>query len=226
MISDRDIIQDETTYGDNRRRLSVRALLRNIILIGQLSRTTTRNELLAAYDLSREGEASLYRLTPRGFLTERELKASDVEALSLAERVAFLKGASLLLGDRLRRGGDCICNMQAIVILPVAAYASILREDVVLARKLWKTFANIPRLCAEKLQLRRHDDEEGQVDLRRRSFDDFIRELTAKTHVGFDADESRLGVLAADQVEQAYRLSGHRLRNGLQIYNKNTILTP
>ncbi len=215
MISDRDIIQDETTYGDKRRRLSVRALLRNIILIGQLSRTTTRTELLASYDLSREGEASLYRLTPCGFLAERELKASDVEALSLAERVAFLKGASLLLGDRLRRGGDCICNMQAIVILPVAAYASILREDVVLARKLWKTFANIPRLCAEKLQLRRNDDEEGQVDLRRRSFDDFIQELTAKTHVSFDADESRLGALAADQIEQAYRLSSHRLRNGL-----------
>jgi hypothetical protein len=215
MISDRDIIQDETTYGDNRRRISVRALLRNIILIGQLSRTATRTELLAAYDLSREGEASLYRLTPRGFLAERELKASDVEALSLAERVAFLKGASLLLGDRLRRGGDCICNMQAIVILPVAAYASILREDVVLARKLWKTFANIPRLCAEKLQLRRNDGEEGQVDLRRRSFDDFIQELTAKTHVGFAADESRLGALAADQIEQAYRLSSHRLRNGL-----------
>jgi len=211
MISDRDIIQDETTYGDDRRRLSVRALLRNIILIGQLSRTTTRTELLASYDLSREGEASLHRLTPRGFLAERELKASDVEELSLAERVAFIKGGSLLLGDRLRNGGDCICNMQAIVILPVAAYASILREDVVLARKLWKTFANIPRLCAEKLQLRRNDDEEGQVDLRRRSFDEFIQELTAKTHVGFDADESRLGVLAADQIEQAYRLSGHRL---------------
>jgi len=210
MISDRDIIQGETTYGDNRRRLSVRALLRNIILIGQLSRTTTRTELLASYDLSREGEASLHRLTPRGFLAERELKASDVEALSLAERVAFLKGASLLLGDRLRNGGDCICNMQAIVILPVAAYASILREDVILARKLWKTFANIPRLCAEKLQLRRNDDE-GQVDLRRRSFDDFIQELTGMGHEGFNADEPRLGVLAADQIEQAYRLSGHRL---------------
>ncbi len=215
MISDRDIIQDETTYGDNRRRLSVRALLRNIILIGQLSRTATRTELLAAYDLSREGEASLHRLTPRGFLAERELKASDVEALSLAERVAFLKGASLLLGDRLRRGADCICNMQAIVILPVAAYASILREAVVLARRLCKTFANIPRLCAEKLQLHRNDDEEGQIDLRKRNFDGFIQELTAKTHVGFDADESQLGALAADQIEQAYRLSSHRLRNGL-----------
>ena len=214
MISDRDIIQDDTTYGDNRRRLSVRALLRNIILIGQLSRTATRTELLAAYDLSREGEASLYRLTPRGFLAERELKASDVEALSLAERVAFLKGASLLLGDRLRDGGDCICNMQAIVILPVAAYASILREDVILARKLWKTFANIPRLCAERLGARR-DDEEGKFDLRRRSFDEFIQELTATGHVGFNADEPRLGVLAADRIEQAYRLSSHRLRNGL-----------
>jgi len=210
MISINDIIQDNETRGELRLRLSVRAVLRNLILIGQLPRSMTRTELLATYDLSREGEASLYRLTPRGFFAERELKASDVEALSLAERVAFLKGASLLLGDRLRNGGDCICNMQAIVILPVAAYASILREDVILARKLWKTFANIPRLCAEKLQLRRNDDE-GQVDLRRRSFDDFIQELTGMGHEGFNADEPRLGVLAADQIEQAYRLSGHRL---------------
>ena len=214
MISINDIIQDNETRGELRLRLSVRAVLRNLILIGQLPRSMTRTELLATYDLSREGEASLYRLTPRGFFAERELKASDVEALSLAERVAFLKGASLLLGDRLRNGGDCICNMQAIVILPVAAYASILREDVILARKLWKTFANIPRLCAEKLQLRRNDDE-GQVDLRRRSFDDFIQELTGMGHEGFNADEPRLGVLAADQIEQAYRLSNHRQRNGL-----------
>jgi len=215
MISINDIIQDNETRGELRLRLSVRAVLRNLILIGQLPRSMTRTELLATYDLSREGEASLYRLTPRGFFAERELQASDVEALSLAERVAFLKGASLLLGDRLRDGGDCICNMQAIVILPVAAYASILREDVILARKLWKTFANIPRLCAEKLELRRNDEEEGQVDLRRRSFDEFIQELTATGHVGFNADEPRLGVLAADRIEQAYRLSSHRLRNGL-----------
>jgi hypothetical protein len=215
MISDRDIIQDETTYGDNRRRISVRALLRNIILIGQLSRTATRTELLAAYDLSREGEASLYRLTPRGFLAERELKASDVEALSLAERVAFLKGASLLLGDRLRRGGDCICNMQAIVILPVAAYASILREDVVLARKLWKTFANIPRLCAEKLteelKIKKEEGDE-HLDLRKLAFDQFIAEFTGSRR---DLSEVELGRLAAERIEKAFELERHRDRNRL-----------
>jgi hypothetical protein len=215
MISDRDIIQDETTYGDNRRRISVRALLRNIILIGQLSRTATRTELLAAYDLSREGEASLYRLTPRGFLAERELKASDVEALSLAERVAFLKGASLLLGDRLRRGGDCICNMQAIVILPVAAYASILREDVVLARKLWKTFANIPRLCAEKLtdelKIKKEEGDE-HLDLRKLTFDQFIEEVTGSRR---DLSEVELGRLTAERIEKAFELERHRARNRL-----------
>lgn len=213
MITDTDIIQERDEDRTGQTRLSVRALLRNLILIGQLSRTTTRAELLAAYDLTTEGMATLYRLTPRGFLAERELKASDVEALSLAERVAFLKGASLLLGDRLRRGGDCICSMQAIVILPVAAYASILREDVVLARKLWKTFANIPRLCAEKLELRRNDDEAGQVDLRTRTFDGFIHELTGDIGAFGEENESQLGLLAAERIEQAYRLASHRRRN-------------
>jgi hypothetical protein len=120
-----------------------------------------------------------------------------VEELSLQERVAFLKGASLLLGDRLRPGQDCICNMLAAVILPVAAYASLLREDVALARKTWKTFAKIPRLCAEKLKIEKEEDDE-HLDLRRLTFDQYISELTGDRR---GLSESELGRLAAERIE-------------------------
>lgn len=143
MISLNDIIRDDETRGERRLRLGVRALLRALIVIGQLPRSRVREELLAAYDGRDDSHNGFHRLIPRGFGVERDLRASDVEELSLQERVAFLKGAALLLGDRLRSGQDCICNMPAAVILPVAAYASLLREDVGLARKTWKTFAKI-----------------------------------------------------------------------------------
>ena len=211
MISINDIIQDDRTFGDDRLRLSVRAVLRNLILIGQLPRSMTRTELLAAYDLSCEGEASLYRFLPRGFGAERNLLASDVEELSLVERVAFLKGASLLLGDRLRARVPCICHMPSAVILPVAAYASLLREDVGLARKTWKAFAKIPRLCAEKLQIKKEEGDE-HLDLRKLTFDQFITEVTGSRR---DLSEVELGRLAAERIEKAFELERHRDRNRL-----------
>jgi hypothetical protein len=211
MISINDIIQDDRTFGDDRLRLSVRAVLRNLILIGQLPRSMTRTELLAAYDLSCEGEASLYRFLPRGFGAERNLLASDVEELSLVERVAFLKGASLLLGDRLRARVPCICHMPSAVILPVAAYASLLREDVGLARKTWKAFAKIPRLCAEKLQIEKEEGDE-HLDLRKLTFDQFIAEVTGSRR---DLSEVELGRLAAERIEKAFELERHRDRNRL-----------
>ena len=204
-----DIIRDDQAARGGQLRLSVRALLRNLILIGQLTRSATRTELLAAYDGQYENQNNFYRLVPRGFAAQRDLLASDVEELSLQERVAFLKGASLLLGDRLRSGQDCICNMLAAVILPVAAYASLLREDVVLARKTWKTFAKIPRLCAEKLKIEKEEDDE-HLDLRRLTFDQFISELTSDRR---GLSESELGRLAADRIEEAFELERHRARN-------------
>ncbi len=206
-----DIIRDDQAARGGLLRLSVRALLRNLILIGQLSRSATRTELLAAYDGQYENQNNFYRLVPRGFAAQRDLLASDVEELSLQERVAFLKGASLLLGDRLRSGQDCICNMLAAVILPVAAYASLLREDVALARKTWKTFAKIPRLCAEKLRIEKEEDDE-HLDLRRLTFDQFIAELTGDRG---DLSESELGRLAAERIEEAFELQRHRSRNWL-----------
>jgi hypothetical protein len=215
MISIDDIIQDNETRGELRLRLSVRALLRALILIGQLPRSRARTELLAAYDLSCEGEASLYRFLPRGFGAERNLLASDVEELSLVERVAFLKGASLLLGDRLRARVPCICHMPSAVILPVAAFASILREDVGLARKTWKAFAKIPRLCAEKLtdelKIKKEEGDE-HLDLRKLTFDQFIAEVTGSRR---DLSEVELGRLAAERIEKAFELERHRDRNRL-----------
>ncbi len=211
MISLNDIIQENETRHDLRLRLSVRALLRALIVIGQLPRSRARSELLAAYEGRYEDHNDFYRLIPRGFGVERDLRASDVEELSLEERVAFLKGASLLLGDRLRSGQDCICNMLAAVILPVAAYASLLREDVGLARKTWKTFARIPRLCAERLQI---ETEEGEhhLDLRRLDFGQFVAQLTGDRR---DLSDSELGRLAAERIEEAFELESHRSRNWL-----------
>jgi len=205
MISINDIIGADQDVGDCNLRLSVRALLRNIILIGQLRRSAVRTELLAAYDGNDEGH-DFYQLLPRGFGAERNLLASDVEELSLAERVAFIKGASLLLGDRLRARVYCICSMPSGVILPVAAFASILQEDFNMARKIWKEFANIPRLCGEKLRIEREEGEQF-VDLSKLTFEQFIMKITGSS---WDLSEVELGRLAAEQIEEAFELNNYR----------------
>lgn len=215
MISIDDIIQDDRTFGDDRLRLSVRAVLRNLILIGQLPRSRTRSELLSAYDGLVDARTDFCRLVPRGFSTERELKANDVEGLTREERVSFLKGVALLLEGRLISGKHCICHMPSAVILPVAAFASILREDVGLARKTWKTFAKIPRLCAEKLtdelKIKKEEGDE-HLDLRKLTFDQFITEITGSRR---DLSEVELGRLAAERIEKAFELERHRDRNRL-----------
>jgi hypothetical protein len=211
MISIDDIIQDNETRGELRLRLSVRALLRALILIGQLPRSRARTELLAAYDGLVDTRTDFCRLVPRGFSTERDLKANDVEGLTREERVSFLKGVALLLEGRLISGKHCICHMPAAVILPVAAYASLLREDVGLARKTWKAFAKIPRLCAEKLQIKKEEGDE-HLDLRKLTFDQFITEVTGSRR---DLSEVELGRLAAERIEKAFELERHRDRNRL-----------
>ena len=208
MISIDDIIRADQDVGNRRLQLSVRALLRNIILIGQLRRSAVRTELLAAYDDNDDGICSkqLLHFLPREFEAERKLLASDVEKLPLDERVAFLKGASLLLGDRLRAMVHCICYMPPAVILPVAAFASILREDFDMARKTWKTFAKIPRYCAEKLRIEREEGEEF-VDLRKLTFDQFITKITGSPR---DLSEVELGRLAAERIENAFEIERYR----------------
>jgi len=208
MISIDDIIGADQDVGDCNLRLSVRAVLRNIILIGQLRRSAVRTELLAAYDDNVGGICSnqLLQFLPRGFGAERNLLASDVEKLPIDERVAFLKGASLLLGDRLRATVHCICNMPPAVILPVAAFASILREDFDMSRKVWKDFAKIPRYCAEDIRIEREEGDEF-LDLRKLTFDQFIMKITGSPQ---DLSEVELGRLAAEQIEKAFKLKNYR----------------
>ena len=182
-----------------------------LILIGQLPRSRTRTELLAAYDGLVDTRTDFCRLVPRGFSTERDLKANDVEGLTREERVSFLKGVALLLEGRLISGKHCICNMPAAVILPVAAYASLLREDIGLARKTWKAFAKIPRLCAEKLQIEKEETDE-HLDLRKLTFEQFIAEVTGSRR---DLSEVELGRLTAERIEKAFELERHRDRNRL-----------
>ena len=186
-------------------------ILRQIVVIGMLPKSKVRADLIAAYVDNDDGICSnqLLRFLPREFETGCELLASDVEKLPLDERVAFLKGASLLLGDRLRARVHCICNMPPAVILPVAAFASILQEDFDMARKTWKTFANIPRYCAEKLRIEREEGEEF-VDLRKLTFDQFITKITGSPR---DLSEVELGRLAAERIEKAFELERYRKRN-------------
>lgn len=211
MISFHDIIHDDETHGDRRLRLSARSLLRRLILLGRLPDSRTRSERLAAYDGLVDKRTDFLRLVPCGFSAERELKANDVEGLTSEERVSFLKGVALLLEGRLISGEHCICHMPAAVILPVAAYASLLREDVGLARKTWETFAKIPRLCAEKLQIEKEEGDEHR-DLRKLTFDQFITEITGSRR---DLSEVELGRLAAERIEKAFELERHRRINGL-----------
>ena len=79
MISLNDIIQENETRGELRLRLSARALLRALIVIGQLPRSRARSELLAAYEGRDDSHNDFYRLIPRGFGVERDLRAADVE---------------------------------------------------------------------------------------------------------------------------------------------------
>ena len=189
---------------------TVHEILRHIVDIGMLPKSKVRAELIAAYDVNDDGMCSnqLLHFLPSGFEAKRKLIASDVEKLPLDERVAFLKGASLLLGDRLRARLHCICSMPPAVILPVAAFASILREDVGLARKSWKAFANIPRYCAESLPIQMKEDE-PYLDLRRLTFDQFIAELTEERS---GLSESELGLAAAERIEEAFDLNRYRTR--------------
>jgi hypothetical protein len=90
--------------------------------------------------------------------------------------------------------------------LPVAAFASILQEDFNMARKIWKSFANIPRLCGEKLRIEKEEGEEF-LDLRKLTFEQFIMKITGSSWV---LSEVELGRLAAERIEEAFELNNYR----------------
>jgi hypothetical protein len=175
-------------------------IIRRIVTIGLLPKSGVRDELIAAYG----DESALTTLVPIGVIVEHELKVSDVEVLPPDERVAFLKGASLILGPALKKDEYCICNMRAAVILPVASFASLLRDDVVRARKAWPAFAKIPRLCAERLPL----DRAGRNG--RLSFEEFVLKMGQRNLHPVGQEFSDLAQAAAAQIDEAYDLAVRR----------------
>lgn len=180
-------------------------ILRQIVVIGMLPKSKVRADLIAVYQ---QNLVALTTLIPVGKHDAPlpVVTVADIEALTGGEMVAFIKGAALILGPSLQYGKHCICNMPGCVILPVAAYVALLREDVGLARKNWKTFAKIPRLCGEKLPIRMEEVDQ-QLDLRRLTFDQFIAELTGD---GGDLSESELGRVAAERIEKAFEIERYR----------------
>ena len=175
-------------------------IIRRVVTIGLLPESTVRGELIAAY----RDENALTTLIPSGVTVERELEVSDVEGIHPDERVAFLKGAALILGPALREEEYCICNLRAGVILPLAAFASLLRDDVARARKAWPAFAKIPRLCAEHLPL----DRAGRNG--RLTFDEFVLKMAQRDLRQAMFDFADLAQAAAERIEDAYDLAARR----------------
>lgn len=174
-------------------------IIQHIAVIGLLPRSSIRERLIASF----ADEESLISLVPVGMGLERDLDVADVEDLPPQERVAFLQGCAYILGPAFRENRYCICNMRAAVVLPVAAYATLLRNDLPRARKAWSAFAKIPRLCAERLPL-------GGERIERLNFEEFILKLARQAPRPSDADFAALAEAAAEQIDQAYALAGRR----------------
>ena len=171
-----------------------------IIIIGMLPKSSVRARLTKEYD---DREAYI-RLLPAGL--GPELRPKDLDTLTLKEKASFLKGAALILEPRLRLrdGQDCTCS-RPCVLLPVAAFTSLLREDVELARKAWKDFAQIPRLCAEKFPIIAElvkDDASPNADESAGAFDRFISSFAPPGSLPSDISP----IFAAEKIEKEYRI--------------------
>lgn len=183
------------------------ALLTALVTIGLLPRSPLREKLLGAYGGLTEFDHSFMNLTPRRVRANQELRPADIQLLSLAERVAFLKGAERLLGPRLGKteAKHCICDMRAGVTLPIAAFASLLREDLKSARKAWGAFSKIRRWCAERLP-----GIDGRRGLEQLSFEQFIHAM-AGPRLLLDLEESleSKAARAATKMLAAYEIADH-----------------
>ncbi|NBV52463.1 MAG: hypothetical protein EBR83_02845 [Verrucomicrobia bacterium] len=170
-------------------------ILRHVVIIGMLPKSRVRAALIAAY----ARERALTELVPDGLVFESNPRVADVETLTDAELVAFLKGAALILGPSLRREAHCICNMRGCFVWPLAAYVTLLRRDVVRARKAWKAFAAIPRLCAERLPFGH------PVDLRDMEFEEFVLRLSTDLDMEEPTFAARAAA-AATRITEAFEL--------------------
>ncbi len=209
MIIVQDITQVAGHAGDLTLTVSTASLVRNLIIIGQLPNCRVKEELVASFGGLDGFDDSFLKLTPKGVRAERGLVASDVWSLSVTEKIALLKGMASVLKGRLT-DRYCICDMGPAVLLPVAAFASLLREDIASAQKAWGAFSKIHRLCAERLT-----DVDSQRGLAGMSFAAFVSSQ-AGTSLLLELEESleSKGKRAAAQMLATYRLVDHG-SNGL-----------
>ena len=174
--------------------VSADSAVANLILLGMLPKCRVKDELLAAYDGNDAvGDAFTY-LSTRYVGVDLQIRASLVWQLEVEERVALIKGISYLVKGRLA-SGHCICDMRPIVTLPVAAFASLLQDDLQAAHKAWSSFSRIPRLCAERLKGIGPDGLAGM------SLEDFI-ETQAGGHSGSLSDKAKK---AGDKMIETYQ---------------------
>jgi len=176
MYTPEDIIDARTNAGVLHLTVTPAALIRTLVLIGQLPAGRLRTALLASYSglESVEVPTRFMDLTPKGITAAHPLGPADIMSLPLSERIAFLKGIERLMGPRLGKSEAkyCICHMPAGVLLPIAAFASLLRDDLTSARKAWGAFAKIRRWCAERLP-----GVDGHQGLGGVSFEEFVTSL-------------------------------------------------
>jgi hypothetical protein len=95
--------------------------------------------------------------------------------------------------------------MGPAVILPIAVFASLLREDLASAHKAWGVFSKIHRLCAERLT-----GGDGHRGLAGMSFEAFVSSQAGSALL-LDLEESleSKGKRAAAKMLAAYRLVDH-----------------
>lgn len=208
MFKPEDIIDARTNAGELHLTVTPAALIRTLVLVGELPRTRTRAEILDAYSglESVEVPALFMNLTPRGVTAAHPLGPADVMHLPLLERIAFLKGVDRLLRPRMGEieARYCICDMPPGVTLPIAAFASLLREDLTSARKAWGAFAKVRRWCAERLP-----GIDGHRGLAGMSFEDFVagqadnlRLVDGAEPLAFKAEYAAANMLAAYRIAE------------------------
>ncbi len=184
--------------------VSTASLLRNLIVIGQLPNCSAKDQLIASFGGMDGFDDSFLQLTPKGVRTARALAASDVWALSVTEKIALMEGVANVLKGRLT-DRYCICDMGPAVVLPIAVFASLLRQDLASAHKAWGAFSKIPRLCAERLPV--IEGHSGEADM---SFEAFITAVAGPLHL-LDLGEplESKAKRAAAKMLAAYRIADH-----------------
>lgn len=122
-----------------------------------------------------------------------DLRIGDLAVLSALEKRRFIQGAMALLREMSVRESICICNMPALVMLPVSALAELMETNSRQARLAFRAMRKATLFCADRAELNRAA-----------SYEDFVMRLTARHAI------QRLETFT-DFAEQE-RLAGRRLR--------------